>query len=153
MHCLCKGMYHAQAQVLRKLKAVPHTRGLSYDSQEEFVAALSASGLLQVWEMMTGKQVLNRKKAGPEVCYTIFMLENKSVHHCKERREHLDETQRQIRILILRIMVISGLSMLGCSLGKRLAKETLESQVYNTPLIICEGKLTWCFKTQMQGQN
>lgn len=57
-----------QAQVLRKLKAVPHTRGLSYDPQGEFVAAVAASGLLQVWEMMNGKQVLNRKKAGPEVC-------------------------------------------------------------------------------------
>ena len=56
---------------MRKLKAVPHTRGLSYDSQGEFVAALSASGLLQVWEMMNGKQVLNMKKAGPEVRSTL----------------------------------------------------------------------------------
>lgn len=56
-----------QAQVLRKLKAVPHTRGLSYDPQGEFVAAMAASGLLQIWEMMDGKQILSRKKAGPDV--------------------------------------------------------------------------------------
>ena len=53
--------------MLRKLKAVPHNRGLAVDPQGVFVAAVAASGLLQIWEMLDGKQVLARKRAGPEV--------------------------------------------------------------------------------------
>lgn len=62
--------------MLRKLKAVPHSRGLGYDPQGEFVAAVAASGLLQIWEMMNGKQVLGRKRAAPDVGFlsdpTVF---------------------------------------------------------------------------------
>lgn len=53
--------------MLRKLKAVPHTRGLAYDPQGEFVAAMSAQGLLQIWEMLNGKKIHSRKRAGPDV--------------------------------------------------------------------------------------
>ena len=67
------GCVHLQAQVLRKLKAVPHSRGLSNDPQGEFVAAASMAGDLQVWEMLNGKQVLNRKKAGPNLGLQVLL--------------------------------------------------------------------------------
>lgn len=64
--------------MLRKLKAVPHSRGLGFDPQGEFVAAVAASGLLQIWEMLNGKQVLSRKKAGPDVRLTSLSMQK---HH------------------------------------------------------------------------
>ena len=53
--------------MLRKLKAVPHSRGLAFDPEGEYIAALAASGMLQIWDVMEGKQILARKQQGPDV--------------------------------------------------------------------------------------
>ncbi len=53
------------AQVLRTLKVGPYTRGLAYDPEGEYIAAVSAEGCLQVWHT-SGKAELRLPRTAPK---------------------------------------------------------------------------------------
>lgn len=59
-----------QVQVSRKLQALPHTRALAFDPDAEYLAAVSASGVLQIWDAMEGEQVHQEKGLAPKVLFT-----------------------------------------------------------------------------------
>ena len=62
MLCTC-------AQVFRTLPTEPYTRGLAYDKDGKYIASVSASGCVQVWDTATGAPMCKDrlKKAAPKV--------------------------------------------------------------------------------------
>ena len=56
---------YLQTQVIQKLRAGPHTRGLAYDPEGEYLASVSATGHLQIWRLEDGKQKLSHKNTAP----------------------------------------------------------------------------------------
>ena len=54
-----------QTTVIQKLRAGPHTRGLAYDPEGEYLASLSATGHLQIWRLEDGKQKLSQRNTAP----------------------------------------------------------------------------------------
>lgn len=56
-----------QLKVLRTLRGAAYIRSVAYDPDLSFLAASTADGLLAVWDMQTGKQLLARKRAVPKV--------------------------------------------------------------------------------------
>lgn len=56
-----------ELKVLRTLRGAAYIRSVAYDPDLSFLAAATADGLLAVWDMQTGKQLVARKRAVPKV--------------------------------------------------------------------------------------
>lgn len=52
----------AGGKVFRTLPSDEYTRGLAYDPEGEFIAAISAQGTLTIWNIGTGKNILTKRK-------------------------------------------------------------------------------------------
>lgn len=56
-----------ELKVVRTLRGAAYIRSVAYDPDLSFLAAATADGLLAVWDMQTGKQLVARKRAVPKV--------------------------------------------------------------------------------------
>jgi chromosome transmission fidelity protein 4 len=52
----------AGGKVFRTLPSDEYTRGLAYDPEGDFIAAISAQGTLTIWNIGTGKNILTKRK-------------------------------------------------------------------------------------------
>jgi chromosome transmission fidelity protein 4 len=57
-------------KVFRTLKAQPYTRSIAYDPESTYLAAASADGALNIWEIGTGKHIFSAKKVCPKASTT-----------------------------------------------------------------------------------
>ena len=57
----------ALPQVLMTFKTGPYLRALAFDKEGSHLASISAGGLLQVWEVSTGKALFSQEGAAPKV--------------------------------------------------------------------------------------
>lgn len=55
-------------QVSKTLHSEAYVRALAYDPDGQYLASVTASGLLQVWDLSTGQAAMSLKAAAPKVC-------------------------------------------------------------------------------------
>ena len=90
--CLKRQAFTVPLQVFKGLQAEPFVRSVAWDPEGQFLVAVTASGLLQIWDLNDGfKMVHTKKQAAPKVPNPVLLM-----------RDALQTTEAKSARLVLR---------------------------------------------------